>query len=250
MVSIKRLLFILLFIPLCYGCSTYKQNIMFKVPEGYALAKELKQAESNYIIQKNDQLQLEVYSNNGEKILLPNIQTSESNTAVTLQQPIVYAVDIDGTVKLPLVNAIKLEGLNLRQAEEILQQAYAKFYQQPFVKLNYNNKRAVVLGALPGQIIPLTNANMKLTEVLALAKGLPNDGKAHNIRVLRDSAVYVADLSTIDGYLKTNLIIQPNDIIYVEPVRRPFREALQDYGAVVSIVTSLSTLILVFISIN
>ncbi|MBT1705735.1 polysaccharide biosynthesis/export family protein [Chryseosolibacter indicus] len=223
---------------------------MFKVPEGFQLSQQLNQIEADYVLQKNDQLLLDVYSNNGEKILLANIQTSEPAGSATQQQAIVYTIDVNGNVKLPLINQIKLEGLTVKQAEEVLQTEFSKFYQQPFVKITYQNQRAVVLGALPGQVIPLTNQNMKLTEVLALAKGLPHDSKAHNIRILRGSEVYVADLSTIDGYLKNNVIIMPNDIIYVEPVRRPLREALQDYGPVVSILTSLSTLILVFFSIN
>jgi polysaccharide export outer membrane protein len=223
---------------------------MFQVPEGYPLSKEIDQAHRNYLIQKNDLLQLEVYTNSGERILQPNTETTEASVSVAQVEGPSYLITQDGSVKFPLIDKIKLDGFSIRQAEEMLQQEYTKFYQQPFVKLSYSNKRVTVLGALGGQVIPLANENMKLAEVLALAKGLPNDSKASNIRILRDSSIYLADLSTIDGYLKNNMIVQPNDIIYVEPIRRPFSEALRDYGPVFAIIASLSTLIVVIVGLN
>jgi polysaccharide export outer membrane protein len=102
-----------------------------------------------------------------------------------------------------------------------------------------------VLGAPGGQVIPLVNENIRLVEVLALAKGLNNDAKAHNIRILRGDTVFVADLSTFDGYIKNNISIQPGDVIYVEPIRKPFTEGLRDYGPILSIVTTLTTLVVV-----
>ena len=107
------------------------------------------------------------------------------------------------------------------------------------------NKRVIVLGAPGGQVIPLVNENIHLVEVLALAKGVDNLAKAHNIRVLRGDQVLVADLSTIDGYLKSNVLIEHGDIVYVEPVRRPVSEAFRDYLPVLTALTSLTTLIVV-----
>src|SRR5690606_27831370 len=156
-----------------------------------------------------------------------------------------YLVDMNGVVKLPMLDELKLEGLTIRQAEAILQKEYSKYYTNPFVILQYANKRVIVLGATGGQVIPLLNENTPLVEVLALATGLNNDSKAHNIRVIRGDQVIIADLSTFEGYKKSNLIMQPGGIVYVEPIRRPASEALRDYGPLVSIITSLTTLVVV-----
>lgn len=224
---------------------------MFRPGEGQGFSQMVTQAESNYVIQKNDILGLEVYTNAGEKIVDPVSEISPDGSRQDLSsEPPRYLVDQTGHAKFPLIQEFKAEGLTLRQAEKLLEQEYSRFYQQPFVKLSYSNKRVVVLGALGGQVVPLNNENMKLTEVLALVRGLSNDSKAHNIRVLRGNDVYLADFSTIDGYLKYNYTMQPNDIVYVEPVRRPFSEALRDYGAVITIITSLTTLVVVVIGLN
>jgi polysaccharide biosynthesis/export protein len=226
------------------SCSSYKQNIMFKTADYAALAKERQAAESNYVIRKNDVLALEIYTNQGQRIIDPNQESfkeSPGQPNATLESP-KYLVDKDGIVKLPWLDSLKLEGLAIRQAEEILEKEYIKLYQEPFVILKVTNKRVTVLGSPGGKVVPLVNENIRLTEVLALAGGINTDGKAGNIRILRGNQVFVADFSTVEGYLRDNLYIQSGDIIYVEPVRRPFLEGLRDYGPLFSLITGLATL--------
>jgi polysaccharide biosynthesis/export protein len=130
----------------------------------------------------------------------------------------------------------------------MLQEAYSKFYADSYAVLKYTNKRVTVLGAPGGQVIPLAHENMRLVEVLALAKGVNNDAKAQNIRILRGDQVFVADLSTFDGYVKNNIIINPGDVVYVEPIRKPFTEGVREYGPILSIITTLTTLVVVIIN--
>jgi polysaccharide export outer membrane protein len=225
---------------------------MFTVPQGAALGKKVADAERNYVIAKNDQLQLQVYTNKGERIVDPDFELSKEtgSTSTTIKKELTYVVDVNGIAKLPLVGELKVEGLTIRQAEDILQKEYAKFYNDSFVVLTFANKRVIVLGAPGGMVIPLVNENTRLVEVLALAKGIDKFGKAHNIRVLRGNEVFLVDLSTFEGYQKNNLIMEPNDIVYVEPVRRSFSEGVQEYGPALSLITSLTTLIVVITTAN
>jgi len=226
---------------------------MFKVPDGYALAKQVDAVEKSYIIQKNDYLTLEVYTSNGERIIDPDLKLTSNNLNSTIEnkEEPTYLINAFGTTRFPMVGEVKLEGLTLHQAEDILAQSYNQFYKQSFVRLQYTNKRVIVLGSpggLGGSIVPLVNENMKLTEILALAKGLNQDSKSKNIRVLRGNQAYVIDFSTLEGFVKNNMIMEPGDIVYVEPVRRPFTEGLRDNAALFSIFASVSTLIIVLIS--
>lgn len=240
------------FLPLIFAlasCATYKQNIMFKTGEGFQsepLQREIGKAESNYIINKNDVLVLEFYANNGEKLVDPNPELSQQvqNTSQTAKVHD-YLVNELGLVKLPMVGEVKLEGLTLRQAEMMLQKEYEQFFKLPYVKLKFNNKRVIVLGSPGGQVLPLTNENVSLVEVIAMAKGIDNSGKAHNIRVLRGEKIYQVDLSTVEGYKLGNMKIEPGDIVYIEPFRRPFSEGLQDYGPIFAVLASITTLIAV-----
>lgn len=214
--------------------------------------REAASVDKNYVIQKNDLLRLDVFSNKGERIIDPNpeLTTIPTNQNVTQTTIFNYLVELNGLIKFPMIGEIKLDGLTLRQAEEIVQKEYAKYFKEPFVILNYVNKRVIVLGALGGQVIPLTNQNITLVEVLALSKGLNNDAKANNIKLIRGEHVYQVDFSTIQGFKDGNMVIEAGDVVYVEPIRRPFTEALRDNFTIISLIVSLGTLVAVIRSIK
>lgn len=211
------------------------------------LKHETAVAESNYKIRRNDQLTLTLFSNDGEKLIDPNPELTSGNAAPenTTSNGPVYVVDISGVVRFPMVGEINLETLTLRQAEEVLQKEYARFFKGPYVHLTCINKRVVLLGAVGGQVVPMESDNMKLLEVLALAKGLTNDAKAGNIKIIRGEHVFEVDLTTIQGVKDGNMTIESGDVVYVEPVRRPFTEGLRDNGAILSLLVSLATLVVV-----
>lgn len=223
---------------------------MLKTPEDFksaTLSKEVLEAERNYVIQNNDLLHLEVFTNKGERIIDPNPTLSQSSNATTTEPKpeITYLVDLNGIAKFPIIGEMKVANLTLRQAEAMLQVAYEKYFTESFVVLTFTNKRVVVLGAMGGQVVPLQNHNVTLAEILAVSKGLPNDSKSKNIRIVRKDQVFLVDLSTVQGFLSGNMIIEPGDIIYVEPVRRPFAEGLRDYAGLASLLVSTLSLIIV-----
>lgn len=221
------------------------------MPEDFKSAevtKEIRQAERNYVIQKNDQLKLEVYSNKGERIIDPNPDLSNptvNNYNKDNRPEVYYMVDLNGIAKFPVVGEMKMESLTLRQAESALQVEYEKFFKESFVVLTFMNKRVIVLGAPGGLVIPLHNQNVSLAEILAQAKGLGNDAIAKNVRIVRGDKIFLIDLSTVEGFQAGNMIIEPGDIIYVEPIRRPVAEALRDYAGVYSLLISTLSLIIV-----
>ncbi len=223
---------------------------MFQV-SGSDLGKEVAAAESAYTIRTNDLLTIRVYTNSGERLVDPDYELMKDTPAQadvgSLKPDYAYLVSPTGEVKLPMIGNIKLEGLTIRGAEDVLQQAFSQFYEKPFVVVQSKNNRIIVLGAPGGQVIPLENQNTTLAEALALAKGIGDDANASNIRVLRGNDVIVADFSTVDGYRRHNVVLQPGDIVYVEPVRRPAAETIRDYAPLLTILTSLTTLIVVLV---
>lgn len=181
-----------------------------------------------------------------------------------------FLVQADGTVFLPLVNRVKVSGLSLLQADSVLKVRYDVYYKESFVTTRVTNNRVFVLGAPGGQVISLANDNMNLLEVLALAGGIDGGGggianggggslyrfggKATNIRIIRgdlkNPRVQQIDLSTLDGMRRANLQMEPNDVIYVEPVRRPVLEVLADAAPVVAFVTLLFNTTLIIINLG
>lgn len=160
-----------------------------------------------------------------------------------------YIVQPGGFVRLPMVDQLKVEGLTLSQADSVLQKAYSAYYHDAFVVTKVQNHRVIVLGALGNKIVPLANQEVNLLEVLALA-GPPLGnftGKAENIRIIRGDLqkpnVIVVNLSTIEGLTRHNLRIFPNDVVYVEPIRQDYREAIRDIAPIATIFGNLAAIL-------
>lgn len=262
---LKASLRVLPFILVLYlsSCNTYRQNIMFRT-EGEVntglLRASVESAGRNYKIQPNDVLSIRIYTNKGEILVDPNsflrqelMQSgrnsgSQGNQQMGQQQEQQeYVVLPNGEVKVPMVGFVYVEGLTISQVDSALQNGFETYYRDTYVYSQVISRRVVVLGATGGSVIPLTHENMNLVEVLALAGGIPDNGKAQNIRLIRDIStaapiVQLIDLSTITGLQKASLRVQPNDVVYVEPVRRVFNESLRDVllvlGAVTNVLTS------------
>jgi polysaccharide export outer membrane protein len=270
--NIPRLL-LFLFALTFFSCRTYNQNIMFRTTGSVNLEKlrqSLVNVERNYIIQPNDYLDVRVYTNKGERIFDPNGELpfgapgggnlgganrstgisqrnnnrnqGQNNQSSNTQ----FLVQFDGRVKLPMVDYVKVTGLTLLQADSLLQTLYATYYVEPFVTTQVTNNRVFVLGAPGGQVIQMQNDNMNLLEVIALAGGVGNSAggqasiaKANKIKVIRDymnhdPIVQVVDLTTIEGLKQASLVIEPNDVIYIEPNQRLLFEVLRDVSPILN----------------
>jgi protein involved in polysaccharide export with SLBB domain len=275
----------------CASSRYYNQRTMFRLTDSSGksidstkLRIAVNRTARNYVIQPNDILDVRVYTNKGERILDPNgeLQFGSSGGGAARStgarpaassggsggggqrntgqgagsssgNPSEFMVQADGTITLPMVNQVKVTGLSLLQADSVLTRSYNEFYKDPFVTTHVTNNRVIILGAPGGQVIPLSNDNMNLLEVLALAGGIDGGssgssaggaglyrygGKASTIRIIRgdlkNPQIQQIDLSTLDGMRRANLQMEPNDVVYIEPVRRPLLEGLTDATPVIS----------------
>lgn len=231
---------------------------MFKVEDQTKLSQAATVAEKNYSLQPNDQIVLSVFTKKGERIIDPDgkllqqgLISNNSTTQTATTKPInEFVLNQQGEVQLPLIGLLKLQGLTIRDAELILIKEYEKFYNDVMVTLTCKSHRVIVLGAAGSKVIPLTHENVSLAEVLALAGNSQIEGNAENIRLLRGKEIMLADFSTVNGYLKSNYIIQPGDIIYMEPIKRPALEAIRDYGNIVNLLVGLATITIVILNSN
>lgn len=250
------------------------------------LRRAVNRTARNYTIHPNDLLNVQVFTNKGEKLIDPNgeLRFGSLSTGATGQtapaaassgqrgssqggsaspSATQFVVQADGTVRLPLVDRVAVQGLSLIQADSVLKLRYSEYYKEPFIKTAVTNNRVIILGAPGGQVVTLTNDNMNLLEVLALAGGpdggssgggtgiARNGGRIDNIRIIRgdlkNPQVQFINLNTLEGMRRGNLQVEPNDIIYIQPVRRPFLDALVDAGPALGLAsTVLSTISLLY----
>jgi polysaccharide export outer membrane protein len=237
----------------------YKQNRMFETDVEYlndSIQKILDDANKNYVLQPNDYISIALYSNQGERLVDPDFELSKNMVGVimTTNKDQRYLVRGNGFVLLPMVGDINVQGLTLFQCDSTLSAAYSKYYVGAFVITKMLNKRFVILGPSGAKVIPLDNQNISLIEAIALYGGILNDGKAHNIRVIRGDLknphVQVVNLQTIDGMRAASLDVLPGDIIYIEPVRKIFTESLTDVYPLISALSSIITLSVLIVTLS
>lgn len=210
----------------------------------------LKEDQPTFTIRVNDIIELNVYSSKGERIIDPDLEYMISTKNVITpptNKTEQYLVQKDGTVFLPMIGRVNLQGSTLREADSMLSVRYDSYYKDSYVKTQIINKRIIVIGPTGAKVIKLENENVNLVEAMALYGGLNVDMHTDRIRILRGDLsnpdVQLVNLSTIDGMRAAQHKLLPGDIIYIEPIKRVFRETMTDILPSISLAVSLLTLL-------
>lgn len=233
----------LLVLVLFSSCDRYLfSERMLRIDKGFEYSRFEDIIETEYRIAPDDKIAVRLFTNDGSGLI--NIQ---SGTGVMVGGGTTFGISIesDGFAKLPLFGRIYLAGLTIRQAEMLIEDKYAEFYNNPFVLLEVQNKRVMIFAGRNTSVVSLLNDNTTLFEVLASSGGIPEDGKAHNIRLIRgdlkNPEVYKIDLSTLSGMKDANLVLQANDIIYIDVRKGYVRKLLIEIAPYLSILTTVVT---------
>ena len=135
-------------------------------------------------------------------------------------------VNVDGSITYPLLGSIQIGGLSIPDAQEMIAKGLKDggFMQDPqvnIVMVTVRGNLVSVLGQVnrPG-LYPLDPANLRLSEVLALAGGIAQSGGEKVIVVgLREGKPYRREINLASIYLdnKTvdDIVMSGRDEIYV-----------------------------------
>jgi polysaccharide biosynthesis/export protein len=228
--------------------SCYINNdLMLKTDRSFVYDEIPQNANEEYVLSPNDFLEMRLFANKG--FLIIDISSGAEERAggamAVGRNFITYPIYENGDVKLPIINYVNLTGMTIKEAEKYLEGLYSEYYVDPYVQLMVTNRRVFVFpgGGGDAKVIPILNNNITLLEAITLAGGLPKRGRAKKIKLIREvdnkHEVYLIDLSDISGLKYADIIVQANDIIYVEPVPQIAQEILQEITPILSLVSSL-----------
>lgn len=172
-----------------------------------ARASDAKPASTDYVLQPSDLLRVLVFQE-------PDLQRD-----VRITQ--------DGSVSLPLIGTIELQGKSVHQAEDIIRQLYDRDYlvnpQISITVLEYAQRTAQVLGAVnsPGAIAFPPEQKMGLLEAIARAGGFSRLAERRRVRLTRTLADGKTDNYTINadeliqGNSNEPWLLVKGDVIFV-----------------------------------
>ena len=136
-----------------------------------------------------------------------------------------YIIDQKGMIDLPFIGKIKLDGLTLNEAQNILMDVIKDFYKNPDLQINieeFNSSKVYIVGAVRNQkTINLDQKPIKLIEAAIEANFNPSAAdKLYGTKgfLRRDNEVYKINLKNAFSGLdeKENFYLKKNDVIFID----------------------------------
>ncbi len=198
------------------GCGVKNNYTLFQETqkqEEKASTKNNKNIVYKYKIAPNDRLSIIVFRH-------PELSTGKIDTYKNAKEGIL--VSKKGTIILPLIGEIRVQGLTKEEVRNLITEEYKKYLKHPEVYVEIVNQRVYVLGEVskPG-VVPIIDEKITLVEALAKAGDLNFYGKRNQILIirgdLRNPDIIKVDLTKLENLKKTPIFLMPNDIVYVPP---------------------------------
>ena len=214
--------------------------------ESNRLPQYAKTEMERYRIQVDDELRVRVLSMNKEATAIFNTGSTNSNSNLNN-----YRVYTDGTIDLPFINSVHVEGLTLSQAKEKIGEQIKAFIIDAEVIVALSNNYFYVLGDAGKGNFLLYKEKITVFQALAMCGGINKVGSRKHVYIMRKDAegktqVKNFDIRSITVLDSEYYYIQPNDIIYIPPASERFFR-LDSFAAIVGVIsTSFSFFFLIY----
>ena len=206
--------------------------------EQISQTQELNISYSSKIV-PNDILEIDIYNMNKKS----NIMMADKGASLPPDNK--YVVYDDGTVVLPLLNVVKVDGYTVKELNRMLVERYRAFLKSPYVKVSVKNHKVYVLGEVAKQgVVPMDGESISVIEVIAKAGGLTDHAIRNRIRVISEErgkyVMRTLNLNNFSTLNSANLMLKHNNIVYVEPKRtKAILVGINDYLPIIKAASSI-----------
>jgi polysaccharide biosynthesis/export protein len=154
-----------------------------------------------------------------------------------------YTIDQNGEIQLPVIGNIRLAGLSLAEAHKIVQSRAAEYIVDAAVAVKIANFSVTVLGEVmrPGNFYVYDNY-FTVMDAIGAAGDLTDYGnrRVHIVRRTDDGVKFHRlDITDRGSFTSELYYLQPNDLVYVEPlISKRFGFAQFPFGVFFSAITT------------
>jgi polysaccharide export outer membrane protein len=205
---------------------TYFQGDPVKKSELYKLNNQ------PYRLQVNDILYMDIKADNPKIVsVFKNVENKSGNATSGGGDALYfngYTIDRHGNIRIPYIGEINVLGYTTKEVREKIEEELGKFFKNPeliFVTVKLAGIKFVVTGEVgsPGTINLMQN-QVSIVDALANAGEITPLGNRANVTIIRKTLdgvkKYHLDLTNVDVFNSKYFYIQPNDIIYVAPLKQ------------------------------
>ncbi len=243
--SLILVIFILI---LANSCVSIKQTAYVQPNKGETSRPDYQPyLKSVRTIKPGDELYIRVKSDDdvNTNVIINRDDNYLASTDLTL---LTYTVNENGFIRYPNIGDVKLENMTLEEAGKLIEKKLVGFLSYPTVTVKFTLKNVTVLGEVndPGRYY-FDEQEINIFQALGYAGDIAYYGNRNKVMVMREENNIITknylDLtseSLIESYY---FYIKPNDVIYVEPLKKR-NWGMQEFpfGVVLS---ALSTLVIV-----
>ncbi|WP_456379239.1 polysaccharide biosynthesis/export family protein [Lutibacter sp.] len=254
----KKLFLYVLFLSCLSSCVTTKQMTYFQ-GEPIGKSEIYKLNNEPYRLQVNDILYIDIKADNSEIVSLfkssGNVNSNSANKGGGLYFS-GYTVDRHGNIRIPYIGDLNVLGYTENEVRKKIEGELSKFLKNPelvFVTVKLAGISFIVTGEVgsPGTINLLQN-QVSIIDAIANAGEISQLGNRENVTLIRKTLdgvkKYQLNLTKIEIFDSANFYIQPNDIIYVAPLRQKSwgtgTTGLQTFSTVVTVLSFLVSSVL------
>lgn len=167
-------------------------------------------------------------------------QQSDQNLYLTS-----YLIDQEGYVSFPILGRVMAKGKTVAELEKTLGHSIGEIVREASVVVKLVHFNISVIGEVksPGKY-PIYSDRVNIFEALAMAGDLTTFGRRDKVVIVRNNndqnTVHTINLTRRDLLSSDNYYLQPNDIVYVEPLKnKAFAFETFPYSMVFSTITTL-----------
>ncbi|WP_195715247.1 polysaccharide biosynthesis/export family protein [Ancylomarina sp. 16SWW S1-10-2] len=219
----------------------------------YTKAVEVTEA---YTIQPRDYIYIRVLTPDEAVASLYNLGGAQATTNMGQEGSVKfqsYQVSDEGEIDFPYVGQVNVIDLTIKEVKSKMQAILKKHIDTFTLQVQLTNTQFTILGEVndPGQY-NMSRDQLTIFEAISLAGDLTIYGKRKKVRIVRPSTdgtktinIDLTDVNLVDS---KNYYIQPNDLIYVEPIKAKMFGFGETFS--LSLITSLITFFLLADSIK
>lgn len=201
-----------------------------------------------YRLQVNDEIIYRVLTL--DETLASTLAVNQSSGSYGSNNSYTYRIYSDGTVDLPFLPPIRLEGLTELEAQDTVKKYMRELIPDAEVKLALSNKQFIVLGDIGSGIRYIYKERMTIYQALAMTGDVNVRGDRQHVRIIRPHGNDKPEILEFD--IRPNSLINsqyyyiyPNDLIYVRRDTSSYYKQ-ETYPAFLGLITSyVSVLLLV-----
>jgi polysaccharide biosynthesis/export protein len=208
---------VLLGFSICFllaSCVRYKNTIYLRNQLGTS-DNVLLNKKTPYKIHPNDLIQINVLSTNLKNSEFFNLKTEGQS---------VYLVSDSGYIYMPVLDSIKVAGKTIPEIQGSLAKLIKEHITDAVIIVKLGKFNVTVLGEVGNQgNISATGDELTIIEAIGLAGGINEYGNKRKVKLMRKEGETMRfiniDLTDRNIVSSDFFFLQPNDILYVEPLR-------------------------------